>query len=149
MAKLYWLSEAEFARIEPLLPRGRRGASSHRPSRRIRFDRLHRLCDRQPRRKIAQDMYMISCAIDNERLSLQIPDDAGHVRHHLFLKLPLQPRLAILRAENDVIEKTGVSLGHEFVSPLRGSNTETRFVFFRRTHVRRWDSAAPAGRSLA
>ncbi len=26
MAKLYWLSESEFARIEPLLPRGRRGA---------------------------------------------------------------------------------------------------------------------------
>ena len=26
MAKLYWLSDAEFARIEPLLPRGRRGA---------------------------------------------------------------------------------------------------------------------------
>jgi hypothetical protein len=25
MAKLYWLSDAEFARIEPLLPRGRRG----------------------------------------------------------------------------------------------------------------------------
>ena len=26
MAKLYWLSEAEWARLEPLLPRGRRGA---------------------------------------------------------------------------------------------------------------------------
>jgi transposase len=26
MAELYWLSEAEFSRIEPLLPRGRRGA---------------------------------------------------------------------------------------------------------------------------
>src|SRR5271155_2317544 len=26
MAKVYWLSEAEWARIEPLLPRGRRGA---------------------------------------------------------------------------------------------------------------------------
>jgi transposase len=26
MPKLYWLSESEFARIEPLLPRGRRGA---------------------------------------------------------------------------------------------------------------------------
>ena len=26
MAKLYWLSEPEFARSEPLLPRGRRGA---------------------------------------------------------------------------------------------------------------------------
>jgi transposase len=26
MAKLYWLSDAEWARIEPLLPRGRRGA---------------------------------------------------------------------------------------------------------------------------
>src|SRR5215475_16157637 len=26
MSKLYWLSEGEFARIEPLLPRGRRGA---------------------------------------------------------------------------------------------------------------------------
>jgi transposase len=26
MASLYWLSEAEWARIEPLLPRGRRGA---------------------------------------------------------------------------------------------------------------------------
>ena len=26
MAKVYWLSEAEWARIEPLMPRGRRGA---------------------------------------------------------------------------------------------------------------------------
>jgi transposase len=26
MARLYWLSDAEWARIEPLLPRGRRGA---------------------------------------------------------------------------------------------------------------------------
>ena len=26
MAKVYWLSDAEWARIEPLLPRGRRGA---------------------------------------------------------------------------------------------------------------------------
>ena len=26
MVKLYWLSDAEWARIEPLLPRGRRGA---------------------------------------------------------------------------------------------------------------------------
>jgi transposase len=26
MAKLFWLSDAEWARIEPLLPRGRRGA---------------------------------------------------------------------------------------------------------------------------
>jgi hypothetical protein len=26
ISKLYWLSESEFARIEPLLPRGRRGA---------------------------------------------------------------------------------------------------------------------------
>ena len=26
MRKLYWLSDAEWARIEPLLPRGRRGA---------------------------------------------------------------------------------------------------------------------------
>ena len=26
MSRLYWLSEADFARIEPLLPRGRRGA---------------------------------------------------------------------------------------------------------------------------
>jgi len=26
MAKLYWLSDGEWARIEPLLPRGRRGA---------------------------------------------------------------------------------------------------------------------------
>ena len=26
MAKLYWLSDAEWSRIEPLLPRGRRGA---------------------------------------------------------------------------------------------------------------------------
>jgi transposase len=26
MAKVYWLSETEWARIEPLMPRGRRGA---------------------------------------------------------------------------------------------------------------------------
>jgi transposase len=44
MAKLYWLSEAEWSRLEPLLPRGRRGA--------------HRVDDR---RVISGIVHMLRC----------------------------------------------------------------------------------------
>ena len=43
MRKLYWLSDAEWFRLEPLLPRGRKGA--HRvDDRRVISGILHMLC---------------------------------------------------------------------------------------------------------
>jgi transposase len=52
MTKLFWLGDAEWAKVEPLLPRGRRGA--HRVERMFcRLKDCHRIATRYD--KLARD----------------------------------------------------------------------------------------------
>lgn len=67
--------------------------------------------------KMAKHMNVIGHAVNQHCFPIEILDDASHISEEVILDIRLNVGLAVMSAEDDVIEKAKVGVGHGQVPP--------------------------------